>query len=164
MIIKEIQDNVFNHLRKNHPNIYFTLRKIDKGGRLRNGYWFLGNDDYLSFSFWQGTDWQHKTSNINYFIRANGSTTMQFVDKEKQAIKKKFFEKIAKTFKMTPHTPKMGIINIWYRDYSPPNTDYLKTLDDFIQNDKVLLDTLISVSEVRGCTNNNLPAFHAFCR
>jgi predicted ATP-binding protein involved in virulence len=154
MTIKEIHDNVFNHLREKYPDLCFTLRKTDKGGRLSKGYWFLGNDTIISFSFWKGNDPLHKTPNICYSIKLDGSTLLEFVDwrdpketSETMSPKRAFFEKIAKTFKMTALKGKAGAVNKWIRDDS--NTDYLKTLDHFIQGDKVLLDTLISVSEVK---------------
>jgi hypothetical protein len=43
--MKEIHEKTYNHLREKYPELRFTLRKIDKGGRLRKGYWFIGNDD-----------------------------------------------------------------------------------------------------------------------
>jgi predicted ATPase len=143
MAIKEIHDTVFNHLREKYPDLRFTLRKIDKGGRLRKGYWFIGNDDYLAFSFWQGDDWQHKTPNIIFLIYANHKTVFELMDYE-NGQKRHFFEQISKPLKMTPIKPKMeGAITLkWQRMYSV--TDYIKALDNFINNEKVLIDTFIS--------------------
>ncbi|MEO0043246.1 MAG: hypothetical protein RL329_2694, partial [Bacteroidota bacterium] len=143
MAIKEIHNTVFNHLREKYPDLRFTLRKIDKGGRLRKGYWFIGNDDYLAFSFWQGDDWQHKTPNIIFLIYANHKTVFELMDYE-NGQKRHFFEQISKPLKMTPIKPKMeGAITLkWQRMYSV--TDYIKALDNFINNEKVLIDTFIS--------------------
>ena len=56
--IAEIHENVYAHLTDNYPELRFTLRKINRGGRFDQGYWFTGTDGYLVFSFWQGLDWK----------------------------------------------------------------------------------------------------------
>lgn len=152
--MKEIHDKVLIHLREIYPDLCFTLRKIDKGGRLRKGYWFLGNDGYLALSFWQGEDWRNKTPNIFFVIHANQATSFELVDKENTK-KRIFFDKIAKPLKMKAiKNKKEEIPNKWQRTYSAPHTDYLNSLDEFLKNEKILLDTLISVSE---CASNFPP-------
>jgi predicted ATP-binding protein involved in virulence len=143
--MKEIHEKTYTHLREKYPDLRFTLRKIDKGGRLRKGYWFIGNDDYLAFSFWQGDDWQHKTPNIIFLIYANHKTVFELMDYE-NGQKRHFFEQISKPLKMNPIKSKAeGAITLkWQRLYSQPNTDYIKALDNFINNEKVLIDTFIS--------------------
>ncbi|HRF39264.1 MAG TPA: hypothetical protein PK198_10770, partial [Saprospiraceae bacterium] len=42
--------------------LVFTLRRRPIE-RLQSGMWFLGNEYYLAFSFWTGTDWVNKTQN-----------------------------------------------------------------------------------------------------
>lgn len=148
--MKEIHENTYHHLRENYPDIRFTLRKIDKGGRLRKGYWFIGNDDYLALSFWQGEDWQHKTPNIIFIIYANYKTTFELIDYEKGK-KRDFFEQIAKPLKMNPiksRTPETPTLK-WQRIYSQPNTNYLKALDNFLSHEKLLIDTFIMLNEGR---------------
>jgi predicted ATP-binding protein involved in virulence len=145
--MKDIHEKVLLHLRTNHPDLCFTLRKIDKGGRLRKGYWFLGNDGYLCISFWQGQDWRNKTPNIYFIIRDNHSTSFELVDKE-YTRKRIFFEKIAKPLKMKPlKTKNVEGINKWERIYSMPNETYIEALDRFLNDEKNLIDTLISVSD-----------------
>jgi predicted ATP-binding protein involved in virulence len=147
--MQEIHSKVFNHLRQNYPDLTFTLRKIDRGGRLGKGYWFLGNDDYLTLSFWQGEDWGHKTPNIIFTIYASHKTEMEIMDYE-QGKKNVFFQKIAKPLKMNPvkNRDKEGMISKWRRIYSEPQTNYLIALDSFINNEKILIDALISVSNI----------------
>jgi predicted ATP-binding protein involved in virulence len=153
--MKDIHEKVLTHLRINHPELCFTLRKIDKGGRLRKGYWFLGNDGYLCVSFWQGQDWRNKTPNIYFIIRPDYSTSFELVDKE-YTKKRLFFEKIAKPLKMKAFKTRKGTgTNKWERMYSTAqDMDCIDALDSFLKNEKLLLDTLISVSD---CAKNFPP-------
>jgi predicted ATP-binding protein involved in virulence len=142
--MKEIHEKTYTHLREKYPDLRFTLRKIDKGGRLRKGYWFIGNENSLAFSFWQGMDRQNMTPNIIFIIHLNGGTTFEFIDRD-NGKKRTFFEQIAKPLKMLVKLQiDEGIAVRWSRLYSQPDTDYIKSLDDFINNEKVLIDTFIS--------------------
>ncbi|MBL7817816.1 MAG: AAA family ATPase [Saprospiraceae bacterium] len=64
--IKSFQDKLFLFLLDKHnqdTNIRFRVRQrnID---RLSKGYWFGGNESYLETSFWDGSDYLHKTPQI----------------------------------------------------------------------------------------------------
>ena len=65
--IPRIHDEIFQFLFEyieNHGNCYFMPRKSNQSNRLALGYWFLGNDDYLSINFYKGSDDLNKTGNI----------------------------------------------------------------------------------------------------
>jgi predicted ATP-binding protein involved in virulence len=144
--MEKIHEEVFNHLRTNYPDLCFTLRKIDKGGRLRKGYWFTGNDNYLAISFWKGHDWRNKTSNIIFVIRSNHSTLFEFIDRE-DTKKRDLFAKIEKPLKMKPLKNKNGEINKWERGYSSIDSDYIMALDDFLNKEKIRIDDFIFTSD-----------------
>ena len=147
--MKEIHEKILQHLLENHPNLYFTLRKIDRGGKLRKGYWFIGNDNYLAFSFWQGEDWRNKTPNVIFVVSSNGATVVEFIDRD-NGKKREFFAKIAKSFKMNPKRTKGDILPTkWFRSYSLPNETYIQAIDRFIENDRGLFDTLCELGEIK---------------
>ena len=67
--ITKIHDELFQFLldyKKRYPDFYFMPRQ--KGDRLENGYWFLGNENYLAISFYTGVDTSNKTPNITFQI------------------------------------------------------------------------------------------------
>jgi len=81
--IKDFHTSVFNYLndlrskKKYDPNLTFTYRKSNYGGRLETGYWFYGNDDYICISFWSGMDWKNRTPNIGWFFYKNGECQLE---------------------------------------------------------------------------------------
>src|SRR5690349_20665818 len=75
MEMKDIHAKVFNILYRRHKDdgtFRFSLRRTNRFGRLSKGYWFHGNDNYLTVSFWSGMDWMNKTPNISFVIWDNG--------------------------------------------------------------------------------------------
>jgi len=83
--IQKIHEEVFNLLKNEHeknPGFLFTMRKTNRYNRLEKGYWFLGNDKYLSVSFWSGMDWMNKTSNMYFQINNDKSCYFYFTAKD----------------------------------------------------------------------------------
>jgi len=81
--IKQFHTQAYEYLqdlrsKKLHdPNITFTFRKSNYGGRLETGYWFYGNDNYFCVSFWSGMDWKNRTPNIGWFLMENGDCQLE---------------------------------------------------------------------------------------
>lgn len=80
--MKQIHEDVYNYLIAKHTedkeNFFFITRKINRDGKLDNGYWFLGNDNYLAVSFWTGMDTLNRTPRIYFKIKSNGETSIEF--------------------------------------------------------------------------------------
>lgn len=77
--IKELHNQVYlflNDLRENKPNLRYTYRKSNYGGRLEDGYWFYGNENYFCISFWTGMDWKNRTPNVSFFFMSNGEAQL----------------------------------------------------------------------------------------
>jgi predicted ATPase len=66
-----------NDLRVHQSDLRYTYRKSNYGGRLEDGFWFYGNDDYFCISFWTGMDWKNRTPNISFFFLSNGEAQLQ---------------------------------------------------------------------------------------
>lgn len=81
--IKEFHTKVFEYLHSlrneklHDPNLTYTYRKSNYGGRLETGYWFYGNDNYFCVSFWSGMDWKNRTPNIGWFFLENGDCQLE---------------------------------------------------------------------------------------
>lgn len=86
--MKEIHNDVYQYLieenSKNPNNFFFTVRKNNSSKRLEEGYWFHGNDNYLSVSFWSGMDWKNKTPNIYIQINSSGKCSFIFSAKDNE--------------------------------------------------------------------------------
>jgi predicted ATPase len=143
--IIEIHEHIYAHLINNHPTLRFTLRQIDRGERLSKGYWFTGNDNYLAFSFWEGTDWRNKTSNIFFSIDKDGTSWLNFVsnDDDENGKKSKFLKDVAELIGMfkRPRRNENLTKQDWNKKYSYQNC--IESLDAFIKGDKKIIDTFV---------------------
>lgn len=50
--------------REHDESLTFKLRSTNRYNRLKKGFWFYGNENYIAISFWSGMDWRNKTPNI----------------------------------------------------------------------------------------------------
>jgi predicted ATP-binding protein involved in virulence len=79
--IKSLNSQILHYLEDlSHykgNDLRYTLRKSNYGGRLEEGYWFYGNDNYLSVSFWSGMDWKNRTPNISFTITSEGRAKLE---------------------------------------------------------------------------------------
>jgi predicted ATP-binding protein involved in virulence len=144
MAIEKIHEAVLTRLLNNKDNkepLRFSLRTRNKRNdeRLSKGYWFLGNDSYLIFSFWEGSDWRNKTPNIFFGINAEGKCWLEVVDNNNTE-KARFFEDIA---------PIIGLVRFnsadrfqWRKSYNIDD-NYLNALEEFLKKDKSILDAFI---------------------
>lgn len=142
--IAEIHERVYVYLTEElkDTGLRFTLRKRNIGSRLNQGYWFMGNEHYLAFSFWKGLDWRNKTPNIYFAINRDGASTLEFVsyDNEKKI---KFFESVAEAIGMQQRTrARTGdAFEHWVKNYK--GNDYMQSLDLFLKKDKRIIDAFI---------------------
>ena len=51
-----------------HNDFYFVPRKYNNKHRLEQGMYFLGNEDYMVLSFWEGGDSKEFIYNINFGV------------------------------------------------------------------------------------------------
>jgi hypothetical protein len=149
--IKEIHENVLQFLLKwreeKDKDLLFTLRRRPTE-RLSAGYWFLGNEQYLAFSFWTGTDWVNKTQNIYIDIDITGAFRLRFSakDDENKAEVLSGAASILGGFSKVNKKDYLG--NLWTKEYE--GNDYLKNLELFIDEDKKRIDQLLDVQRKAG--------------
>lgn len=142
--IEEMHQEVFDLLMKYHkadPDFVFTFRKINRKGRLDKGYWFLGDEKYLTVSFWMGRDWMAKKPNISFTILADGKA---FLDLTAKSISSKFnfFEK---SLLDALGVVERGYNQGYHKAYSNyADEEYLKALEEFIKVDKPIIDEAVA--------------------
>ena len=141
--IVKIHEQLYTYLSSQHEkdkNFRFTLRSVNRANRLNEGYWFTGNDNYLAFSFWTGSDWRNKTSNIIFVVEKIGKSWLEFVSHEGE--KKQFFSKVADVLDMQQKSSTSDESNFrWVKNYE--GTDYKKSLETFLKRDKRIIDSYI---------------------
>lgn len=81
MAIKDIHNELFELLYEHYklnPDFRFRPRKTNRSNRLEEGFWFLGNNEYLSVGFWAGDDWRTKLPNISFMVDFEGHCWLHF--------------------------------------------------------------------------------------
>lgn len=141
MEIKPLHEEVYQALintRISNPNLRFTFRKSNHGGKLEDGYWFYGNDQYLAISFWTGMDWKNRTPNI-IFIFTDSEKCFLEVNVSDSDSKKTFVEKyLVKELALIQYGRK------YRKEYSVKNS-LIDTFINFIHTDKLLIDKLVNI-------------------
>ncbi len=160
--IAKIHDELFQFLldyKKKNPDFYFMPRQ--KGARLENGYWFLGDENYLGIGFYTGGDTSNKTPNITFQIYLSDfylkslnrkqipTSVIQLSntpDSSGWVSKKPVIEKIKEKlggFEVNRTTN--GAEGRWNRYYD--SKDYLKCLEEFLTKDKPIIDDIVRKAE-----------------
>ena len=81
MAINSIHNELFELLYLHHQknkDFKFRPRKTNRSNRLEEGFWFLGNQDYLAVGFWSGDDWRTKLPNIAFMVDHEGYCWLHF--------------------------------------------------------------------------------------
>ena len=152
----KIHDELFQFLldyREKNKDFVFMPRQINRGGKLDQRYWFLGNDDYLLINFYSGTDGINKTGNITFgmylkdqkdkkahtcFIQLSNTPGSNEFESKKEVI-----NEIIKQLDRfdVDHVDTKGDPRRWNRYYS--STNYLKNIEEFLFKDKPVIDQII---------------------
>lgn len=144
-----MHDEIFEflfELHKSDKNFLFVPRRTNYRSRLYKGFWFLGNDDYLKVSFWNGADPKEKFHNIGFVVTANGSSYIEISaedDEEKADFLYMLVEQLG-------DFEKEGKKNAWHRQYR--GRDYIANLKDFLKNEKPVIDAMIKKHKPKGIT------------
>lgn len=136
--MKEVHENVFNFLVKLHNNngeFLFTLRKLNRYSKLDEGFWFLGNENYLAVSFWSGNDNLTRTPRIFFQINKSGKTSLQLKNKDVSGHTDFFHPKLIHDLNLVQTNSG------WEKDFG--YDDYLKSLDQFLNHEKEIIDKYI---------------------
>ena len=159
--ILKIHDELFQFLRER--NVIFMPRQ-KASERLSQGYWFIGDDNYLAISFYTGGDSSNKTPNITFHVYLS-DFYLSPMGKSKSAIplcciqlsntpgsvgwetKEPVINEIRNKligFECNRFTD--GIESRWNRFYEHLDNngiDYLACLEEFLTKDKLVIDEII---------------------
>lgn len=147
--IQSIHNEVLGYFierRKKDSQFYFTVRIKNNKNRKNDGYWFLGNNDYIHLSFWNGQDWREKVYNIGFVIHSDLTSKIELSAQdstEKAAVLKTVISKI-------PGFVQKGSKNKWWKLYS--DNQYMVHLQEFLSTYKPVIDELIINKEPNGIT------------
>lgn len=136
-IHEKLIDRLIYH-RKKDPDIYFNPRQRNTKGRLTDGYWFLGNDDYVFLSLWNGRDWKERVNCIGFVVLPNEGSWIELTAQGCPEVVP-FLERLTK---IESGFVKDKSKNKWFKKFS--SKDYIKELDYFITVFKPKVDKLIA--------------------
>ncbi|ERJ58817.1 AAA family ATPase [Sphingobacterium paucimobilis] len=134
-----VQNEVYNLLVRHwqiDPSFRFTFRKSNRGSRLDKGYWFYGNEWYLAVSFWTGMDWKNKTPNIIFVILLDSGKTYLEINTSDSDEKRRFITNF--------FVNELGLMPNGIRYQKSYQDNYLVSLENFIQTDKIIIDNIIT--------------------
>lgn len=152
MKISEVHEKVYKFLfdkHKENPSLKFTTRTRNNRDRLKKGYWFIGGEDYLELSFWQGKDSLAKINNIGFTVLLRNSRKevyYNFSCKDGQG--SDVIEKLTNQFNMVKFGNPTN--NYWEKtlvSYLYDIDQVIKALDNFINNEKIIIDKLIEQNQ-----------------
>ena len=152
--IHNVHKDCLDYLLKyqiDHKNFYFVPRKRNNKNRLEEGMYFIGNDEYLQITFWEGSDSKEKIYNIALVINNKMETFIEMScrDNEERAV---YTNNLAIVLSVET-SRKFDLIkeNKW-RCYYPTGTAYLNALSDFIMKVKPIVDDYLLKNTASGIT------------
>ena len=122
-------------------DFYFVPRKINNKNRLEEGMYFRGNEAYMVMSFWNASDSKEFIYNINFSVDVEGYASIELSCRDNDArlphvvAIKNLIEAAGKHFTETKKSR--------WRYFYPKETYYLDALQDFILNEKPMVDNYV---------------------
>lgn len=138
--IIELSEQVYQYL--NDTELTYSYRKSNYQGRLDQGFWFYGNENYLAVSFWSGMDWKNRTPNIVFIITSSGTVYLE-INVSDSDLKRQFVIEF-----ILPYID-LGSDGRRFRKYYADNCsidEAIYELQNFIEGDKITIDEIIKKS------------------
>lgn len=143
IIHKNIFQYLYNYSREN--SMLFMPRIYNTKGRLENGFYFIGDNNYLQVSFWDSRDWKEKIHNISFVVLKNGDSYVEISGKDSKE-KAVFLSKLViKLNELSKLTFQEIYENKWTAHYESNN--YIENLESFIMLEKLIIDEFILLEE-----------------
>lgn len=138
--ITQLHEDIYillSEMKRDDPTLRYSYRKSNHAGRLEDGYWFYGNDNYLAISFWTGMDWKNRTPNIVFIIGSDGECYLE-VNVSDSSTKRSFVDTfMVDKLNLNENGRK------YFKHYEIPDLSTTDTFVEFIKTDKVIIDRLI---------------------
>ena len=155
--IQEKHNEIFTFLmgkREQNPELRFLLRSINRGDKLKKGYWFYGTDEEIYISFWNAwfkddNDMNRQMLSLAFVIKSDGNSFINLRGGDKgpdKDVKNKMLIAIAQVLGYERVKGEKGPLkgiekDLWYK--SLEGNDYISNLEKFIAKDKPLIDSII---------------------
>lgn len=143
--ILQIHKNCLDFLldwQAEHDDFYFVPRKINNKNRLEQGMYFRGNDDYMVLTFWDNADSKEFIYNINQSCDSDGVSSIELSCRD-NAERVPYVVAVKELIEAQGNVFKETKPNRW-RYFYPADRYYLDTLQDFILNEKPIIDKYLS--------------------
>lgn len=143
--ILQIHKNCLDFLldwQAEHDDFYFVPRKINNKKRLEQGMYFRGNDDYMVLTFWDNADSKEFIYNINWSCDSDGVSSIELSCRD-NAERVPYVVAVKELIEAQGNVFKETKPNRW-RYFYPADRYYLDTLQDFILNEKPIIDKYLS--------------------
>ncbi|MFV0516960.1 MAG: HNH endonuclease [Aminipila sp.] len=147
--------------QKSSPDLYFVPRIKNNNNRLDDGYFFLGNTRYMQISFWIGRDWKQKIHHIAFNVSNDGKVYYELSGTNniecREYLKNlavHLKDKTGREFVEKNNGYKWSFpLGDLKKDTSKlDQMDYLDYLNEFIENEKVIIDEYIEQNYVEWIT------------
>lgn len=138
LTIQDISFQVLLEKREEDPNLFFRMRKKNKGEcTLENGYFLPGGKHYVLLNFWDNVDIKDSANPVS----------LQITDKKDSYLKLNSYNNpnLESFFKIVREKidgfNQIGSKPVWHKVYE--GSFFRRTLEKFIEEDKKILDQLI---------------------
>lgn len=134
---KKCWDYLIN-IQKFDSSFYFVPRRINNLNRLEQGYFFIGNEEYMQISFWDGGDRYEKVHNVSWGVEANGKCFIEISSKDKPD-RANYLAELVNILEQKTGKSYHGKNGKWHY-YYPEDIFYLDTLQGFLDDEKLIID------------------------
>ncbi|MCF7940838.1 MAG: hypothetical protein K9M84_04450 [Spirochaetia bacterium] len=141
-----IHEHLYTYLMKRRecdPSLLFSMRKRNDQKRLAQGYWFIGNGNYLQVPFWSGTDGIRKIANIAFVViwrEGAWRSLVNFSCKEQDELDG-FLGPLAASLGGFTKTQE----HLWEKSYE--GTDIIANLEAFLLHDRPMIHRAVIKSK-----------------
>lgn len=147
----ELNEELVQFLMKKHrnnPHFLFRTKTRDEKKSLSEGYWFITHKNhkppFITTSFWNGNDKKSSKPHIRInIIPQLDIISFDFSFQYSEDLKN-LFENLAEELNMSKH-PKTSLI-AWTKEVKVTDDDYQDYIDNFIKNDKGIIDDAIKIA------------------
>lgn len=147
------------NIQKANNSFYFVPRRQNNLNRLDKGYFFIGNDDYMQISFWDGGDSLEKIHNISWGTTDRGISFIEISAKDNVERATFLAELVANLEEKTGVIYQALKTDQWHHQYPragkwrysyPKGNYYLDTLQSFIEKEKLIIDEFLRLHPETG--------------
>lgn len=132
--MQELHEQILDKLlqyKEKHPDFTFYTRRSNRSQRLKNGYWFLGNEDYINIPLFNVGDSDNNTQTIGFVYEPNNNKSfIEIVYKNVPGITEKEYNFYKELVDFLPYKEQKANQNRYW--YIFKNDDVFQNLNYYI--------------------------------